>query len=158
MDSSRGAWRGMSLLTGRVREFYERFPYPHYPLFATPRWQEGYSGASFFAGRLAEEKFGLRPALISSKTNSVRILCAGSGEIQPYVLRRLEPNRHSIQCVDLARGSLLRAKIRLFLRGRRVKYACSDLREFLKSYPEHYQHCDAYGVLHHLSDAWPCQL
>lgn len=134
--------------THAVGAFYEKFPYPSYPLFAGLRWQEGYLGASLFAARLYEATHaGARAAV----RHQPRILLAGCGEALPYVLRKMEPRAHKLTCVDLSQRSIQRAKIRLATNFRPTELFATDLKDFLLTNPtEQFSHIDSYGVLHHM--------
>ncbi len=134
--------------TNAVNAFYERFPYPSYPLFAGLRWQEGYLGASLFAAKLYESHhLGARAAI----NTTPQILLAGCGEALPYVLRKIEPRAHKMTCVDLSRRSIKRARIRLLTNIKPTELVGADLKEFLLTHPPaRYAHIDSYGVLHHM--------
>ncbi|MBI2603802.1 MAG: methyltransferase domain-containing protein [Deltaproteobacteria bacterium] len=131
---------------------YNRFPYPHYPIFAKPLWQEGYWGSSLFIGRLLYDLRKVVPPALSSDHASHRILNAGCGDTQPYVLRKLEPSHFHIDCVDLSRTALRRAKLRTFPYVYKMSFHEQDLLAYTKNRAEEYDHIEAYGVLHHLED------
>ena len=134
------------MTTTEVHSLYERRPYPHYPLLAKPRWQDGYLGSSLFAQQLSH------PAVTQEKPH--RVLSIGCGEILPYILRKWEDPSTAITCVDLSARSLSRAKFRCaFTRGS-VSYVQADINEWLSSIPQQdlqFDHIEAYGVIHHIS-------
>lgn len=138
----------MSDATLQVQELYERHPYPHYPLLAKPRWQDGYLGSSLFA----RHQFA---PLSSDPTKPAHFLSIGSGEILPYIIRQWEPSATKVACVDLSKRSLRRASFRTALLGRQISFHRIDINEFLApSGPNPhvtYDHIEAYGVLHHIS-------
>lgn len=133
------------MTTTEVQSLYERRPYPHYPLLAKPRWQDGYLGSSLFAAQLAGND-------ILSGEHRV-ILSVGSGEILPYILRRWEDVNSKLNCVDLSRRSLKRARLRcMFLRGR-TDFIQDDINHWLDTPALHsvqFDHIEAYGVIHHI--------
>lgn len=138
----------MSDATLQVQQLYERHPYPHYPLLAKPRWQDGYLGSSLFA----RHQFIHEPA---APTKPAHFLSIGSGEILPYIIRQWEPSATKVTCVDLSRRSLRRAQFRAALLGRQIAFHQADINEFLHaSSPTSgltYDHVEAFGVLHHIS-------
>jgi SAM-dependent methyltransferase len=130
-----------------VRALYERYPYPHYPLLAKPRWQEGWLTGSLFSARLAAWRNGT-----SSDGSSRRILIAGCGEILPAVICAQEPRAHRIDAVDLSAGSLRRAMFRCASEITRLRLHQADATEWFARHQTTYDHIDCYGVLHHLAD------
>jgi hypothetical protein len=147
------------LITDAVQKLYEKHPYPHYPIFAKPIWQDGYIGCSKFAGRIFEDVVGSRAAINIPRGQFVRqgrsVLLVGSGEIQPYIIRKNEPADHRLLCVDLSKRSLRRARFRLLSTFRSTQFIRSDILQFLKhqgTVSGPFDHVDAYGVLHHLSN------
>ncbi len=134
-------------LTEAVRSLYERHPYPRYPLFARPRWQEGYLACSAFSARLASDLTGA----VAPKDGAT-VLIAGGGEILPYVIRRLEPTSRRLISIDLSRRSINRARLRLALARGKAELRRGDVNDYLASGEpgQVFSHIDAYGVLHHL--------
>lgn len=129
---------------GGVRQFYEVHQYPYYPLFATPRWQEGYLTSSLFSA-----------ALVGKMRTSMgrKVLIAGAGEILPYVIRKWEPASHTVMALDASGPSLKRAKIRCLRTTKSVRFVTDDLNRFLAANgTQLFDHIDAFGVLHHLPD------
>lgn len=136
------------ITTNAVSAFYEKFPYPSYPLFAGLRWQEGYLGASHFAAKLYEAQ---NPGARSAIKTAPQILLAGCGEALPYILRKMEPRSHTLTCVDLSRRSIRRARVRLLTSIKPTQLVDADLKDFLLTRPSaRYAHIDSYGVLHHM--------
>jgi SAM-dependent methyltransferase len=129
-----------------VARLYEAYPYPRYPLLAKPRWQEGFLSSSAFAARLA----GVSGA--PAHRGRAEVLIGGAGEILPYVIRKWEPARNRVTCLDLCRTSLARARWRLFPSLKPTAFVHGDLAAFLTKETERFTHIDAYGVLHHLAD------
>jgi SAM-dependent methyltransferase len=132
--------------TLQVQALYERRPYPHYPLWAKPLWQDGYLGSSLFSSQLL-----LGRARDSTATHN--FLSIGPGEILPYIIRQWEPSATNLHCVDLSQRSLNRAKFRTALLGKRVSYYRDDINNLLPQQPFHqmiFDHAEAYGVLHHI--------
>lgn len=133
------------MTTTEVQSLYERRPYPHYPLLAKPRWQDGYLGSSLFAQHLSR--------VVGEKPK--RVLSIGCGEILPYILRKWEDPSVALTCVDLSARSLNRAKFRCaFTRGP-VTYLQTDINAWLAATENHglqFDHIEAYGVIHHISN------
>lgn len=138
-------------VTTSVQKMYERYPYPHYPILAKPRWQDGYLGLSLFSARLLAANRQRAPAIWQPR-QAPRILCAGCGEIQPYILRQLEPWRHRLIGVDLSERSLLRARLRMLASLAGFTLVQSDINAFLQATKESFHHVDAFGFFHHLVD------
>ena len=140
-------------ITSAVRALYEAYPYPRYPLLATPRWQDGYLTHSNFASTLASDLYGTSETTIipSNAKTSATVLIGGGGEILPYVIRKWEPARHKVISVDLSARSLRRARWRCLWDPRRTKFARADLDQYLQAQTPHsFSHIDVYGVLHHM--------
>ncbi len=133
-------------ITDAVRWLYERHPYPHYPLLARPRWQEGYLASPAFAARLATDLVGVAPS------DGATVLIAGGGEILPYVIRRLEPSTRRVISIDLSATSVRRAKLRIALAFGKAELRRGDINDYLAAGEpgQVFAHVDAYGVLHHL--------
>lgn len=138
----------MSQTTLQVQRLYERRPYPHYPLLAKPRWQDGYLGSSLFAHWLSHDR--------GFDTNLPRhVLSIGSGEILPYIIRQWESSATRLDCVDLSQRSIRRAQFRTALLGRKIVFHCDDINLLLQSgglKGRSFDHVEAYGVLHHIPD------
>jgi SAM-dependent methyltransferase len=130
--------------TAAVAALYERHPYPHYPLLARPRFQEGWMVPSTFAARLLRTRPADGPVLV-----------AGSGEILPWMVRKWEPDSREVVSVDLSARSLARAKIRSALQWGPKRWVQGDILEFLQGPPHAVQkwaHIECWGVLHHMFD------
>lgn len=130
-----------------VRALYEHRPYPHYPLLAKPRWQEGWIANSLLSKSLAASRTGL-----VSRGEPHRILVAGCGEILPAVICANEPAAHRIDAVDLSRRSLRRAWFRCVTELTRLRLKRADLEVWCTVHQAHYDHIDCFGVLHHMAD------
>lgn len=137
-------------IVDKVREQYERYPYPGYPILATPRWQEGYLGFSSFAAKLFLDHFQSLAAV--SRVDRPSVLVAGCGEIQPAVFSRGEPRHHHLSCWDLSKRSVRRAQFRTGLHFRSIDYQVGDIDHLLNQSRKKFSHVDLFGVLHHLSD------
>jgi hypothetical protein len=141
-----------------VRQLYQAFPYPNYPLFGKLRWEDGYAASSEFSGQLLEDVTGHIPSIRKVSHNRLvskkrTILLGGSGEAQPYILRKLEPSGHRLINVDVSSASLRRARVRLLFDLRESIFARFDLCRYLDEQglvTGPYDHVDLFGVLHHL--------
>lgn len=136
-------YHSKTMTTSEVQSLYERRPYPHYPLLAKPRWQDGYLGSSLFAAALSSQ--------VAQGTGD--FLSVGCGEILPYIIRKWEPQKTSIHCVDLSRRSLNRAKFRCITTSGTTNFYQADINELLvseKFQQKKFKHIEAYGVLHHI--------
>lgn len=128
-----------------VRALYEAYPYPCYPLLATPRWQDGYLTHSRFAvcvaGGEAPLAGGAQPT----------VLIGGGGEILPYIIRKWEPRGKAVISIDLSRRSTRRARWRTLFTSKSTRFLQGDLDAYLAQAPAgSFAHIDAYGVLHHM--------
>lgn len=89
----------------RVREQYNRFPYPPVPWLAIPRRGEG-QGLRF--------ELGTRLAFGASHSHAgIRILVAGAGTLEALVVAQTHPLAREVVAVDLSRASLRRLRSRL---------------------------------------------
>ncbi len=133
------------MTTSEVQSLYERRPYPHYPLLAKPRWQDGYLGSSRFARALTFQ--GNHPS------TPANFLSVGCGEILPYILRKWESRATTLSCVDLSQRSLNRAKFRCATTIGTTKFFQADINQLLLS-PKFkqmkFEHIEAFGVIHHI--------
>lgn len=143
-------------ITSKVKALYEAFPYPHYPLFAPLRWQDGYLSSLAFVRRLlADQHIAAErstQAVISHRRP--RILLAGSGEALPYIMGKMEPSGHYLTSIDISARSMRRARTRMLWTWRRKEFIAGDLNQYLTapSLHEHFDHIDSFGVLHHLAN------
>ncbi|MBP6217626.1 MAG: class I SAM-dependent methyltransferase [Oligoflexales bacterium] len=144
-------------ITASVELQYNLFPYPSYPLLGKPFWQDSYSASSLFAGCLLKGVSGIVPSLfarddsVKSAQSCPRVLIAGCGEMLPLVIRQLEPSSHQVFALDLSLANLKRAQLRMRNSSSSVVFIHDDLENFAKKSPIHFDHIDAYGVLHHLA-------
>ncbi|WP_224959525.1 class I SAM-dependent methyltransferase [Geomonas subterranea] len=126
-----------------VRQHYELYPYPDYPLFASVRRSDTYANNldalwALFNGELPPPE-------------SRRILIAGCGSFAPYPFALANPAT-SIVALDLSRKSLNRARLHCLLHGiSGVDFVPGDLCGPDLA-PGPFGMIDAYGVLHHLAD------
>ncbi len=135
-----------------VAKFYNRFPYPNYPLLARPRWQDGFLTSSFFSGRLAAQARNGK-----SQQNAPRgdVLVAGCGEILPYIIRKWEPLDATVVNIDLSGRSLRRARFRTMLTRGKSEFHETDIVSFLDrcgAETRTFAHIETFGMLHHMSD------
>ena len=149
-------------ITQAVTALYEKRPYPHYPLVAKPRWQDGYLVSSLFSQtnrssyKLAQASLDSKVILDSSSTpRSTEVLIAGSGEMLPYIIRRWEPRRFNVVSVDLSGRSLRRARIRLLFNFSKTEFHQNDINLFMenaRTSGRMFRHVEAFGVFHHVAD------
>lgn len=139
-------------ITEAVAIQYNSFPYPNYPVFSKPRWQDSYMGSSLFVGNLLYKNTNLIPPILEDRNSKKHILVAGCGDTQPYILRKLEPNSFHLDCVDISKSSLRRAALRTFPYWINLNFIEEDLQLFARRNKEVYDHIDAWGVLNHLAD------
>jgi SAM-dependent methyltransferase len=152
-------------LVDTVKRFYSRFPYPNYPLFAKPAWQDGYLTHSQFARCLAQDlSLGVARATSERSPWAIygkalpfhrEVLIAGSGEILPFVMRRWERRDHRVVAIDLSARSLRRARFRLLLSSLKPsEFVNQDLDHYLETSlaMATLDHVEAYGVLHHMAN------
>ncbi|MFK7827171.1 MAG: class I SAM-dependent methyltransferase [Oligoflexales bacterium] len=145
-------------ITKKVANFYERFPYPNYPLFARPYCPDAYWSSSRVLGVLASDLTGYPCGVLTQLPQALehhQILVLGCGDTQPYLFKKWEPLNHHINFVDLSGKSLFRARLRFGIHARKVDWVHSDLGSFLSAAAEtrrKFNHIDAYGVLHHLAE------
>jgi len=142
-------------IAANVRRLYERYPYPHYPLLATPRLAEAWLISSAFATRLNRSGSAVgTPRVLTHNPLPEHVLIAGSGEILPWIVRRWERNTTRVTAVDLSGQSLRRARFRTCLtRGALVLHQ-GDIQEFLTGAAANgaaFSHVECYGMLHHLA-------
>lgn len=135
-----------------VKEQYEQFPYPGYPILAKPIWQDGYLTSSRFAALLAAIHQNLRLKQSLDGQNKIAIL--GCGDMLPYIFNKWESRKSVVEAIDLSRQNLLRAKVRCALGASfGCKFIEADLQQYLRMQEsDSLRHCDAYGVLHHLAE------
>lgn len=140
-----------------VAALYNRFPYPNYPLFARPRWQDGYLTSSYFSGRLLHVQrqvgTGSRGQPESPPAPRGPVLVAGCGEMLPYILRKWEPPEFPVVNVDLSKRSLQRGRIRTLLTRGRSEFVTADVVDFLDRCAEtdkKFAHVETFGMLHHM--------
>ena len=127
----------------KVRNHYERHPYPRYPLLATVRCSDTYALNLEALWALFNGEY-LSP-------ESGRILIAGSGSFSPYPASTANPTAR-ITALDLSAANLRRAKLHCLLHRRRnISFLQGDLLD-LKTAPGPFHFIDSFGVLHHLDD------
>lgn len=128
-------------ITERVSQFYNEFPFPHYPIFFRPRPANAYLGTAQFSQAL----MNVRPL-----NNSVLVL--GCGEMQPYLYEKW--NNYAFYhhtYLDISKKSIDRSKWRVAKPSSRLRrWVCDDVNQFFQTDKQVYSHVDAYGVLHHL--------
>lgn len=147
-------------ITKKVKEFYQYFPYPAYPVLLRPPLQEAYLSTSIFNSVLARDCHQMNCGVgrYSSKYPNSRVTILGCGDTQPYIFNKLEPRNHHLTFVDLSQKNLARAKFRSMFTFNRASWIQTDLSQYLLDVymtekSSSYAHIDAYGVLHHLSNS-----
>ena len=140
----------MELIDQQVREMYELFPYPNYPLFAKPRWQEGYLASSTFSSALRDSDLNQLDQSRALPTPK-EIIIGGAGEILPAVMAQWDGGKN-IEAVDFSSRSLRRAKIRGLMSFQPCRYVLSEFEGYMSSQKKALRHVDVYGVLHHLAN------
>lgn len=126
-----------------VRQHYETYPYPRYPLLASVRRKDtGHLNLAALWKRLN----GYPPPRTARE-----ILIAGCGSFAPYPFSVANPDT-PITALDLSMANIKRARLhcRLHLRFN-VRFIVGDLLA-TDTAPGPFGFIDAYGVLHHLPD------
>lgn len=128
---------------GLVREQYETWPYPSYPLFAKARprkvWQ---LNAAYLADRCG----------VAPPPERARIWIAGCGTLQPHVFATANPGA-DVLATDLSQASLRQARRRCRWHGQRhVRYAPVDLADTATLPDGPFDLIECYGVLMCLPD------
>ncbi len=121
-----------------VKDHYERFPYPDYPLW--------------FAGRRSElKKIRFKAPHLSKGWEPEHIWLVGCGALSPLLFARAYPRSH-IRASDLSAANLTIAQVRSLLFGYpSVDFRQEDFMEAARSIDlqEKFDLIDAYGVIHH---------
>lgn len=126
-----------------VKEHYQCYPYPQYPLIASVRRCDTYA---LNLDALWCRFNGKLPAITDKN-----ILIAGCGTFAPYPWSVANPDA-KITALDLSELSLRRAKLHCFLHRRRnVNFQCGDLLDNTRGSSQ-FSLIDSYGVLHHLEN------
>lgn len=145
----------------RVRNQYERFPYPPVSPVAIPRRTQG-QGLCYEKGMAG----GVDPGRVRAKHDGIRILVAGAGTLEPLVVAQRHPRAKEIVAVDCSAASVERLTIRLSLAGIRqsllwplnwrrdrhrpqVRVVRADLLDWEEG---QFDYIIATNVLHHLPD------
>ena len=148
-----------ALITESVRALYEKFPYPHYPLWLPLKVSNGTYASSSFAAQLFKMQTGqvasiMQPGEQFCPRDNI-ILIGGCGDTLPYIVRRLEPRAHHMLCVDLSEANIKRARRRHLFQLGRSRFVTADLETFMSKEGKvagPYDHIDLYGVLHHMAN------
>jgi len=134
----------MSLLQ-RIKEQYEKFPYPSISLLAKAKAADCH---------LINYEAGMAASFGSCKRAVMRpkILIAGCGTFEPYIVALANPNAE-ITALDFSSRALkkLRWRMRLRCPGRKIKYICSSI-EALSENLGKFDMIVATGILHHLEN------
>ena len=131
------------MISDQVRDHYERYPYPHYPLLSSVRSCDTYALNlqalwARFNGECRDAADG-------------RILIAGSGSFAPYPMAVANP-RAEITALDLSAANLKRALLHCLIHGRRnIAFVRGDILDPAIA-PGPFHFIDSFGVLHHLDD------
>jgi len=130
-------------MSDAVRQHYELYPYPHYPLLAAVRRCDTY--ALNLIAQWARFNGTLPPQA------AMHILIAGCGSFAPYPFAVANPDT-PITALDLSQRSLRRARMHCLLHGHRtITFQAGDLLDPAVA-DDRFGLIDAYGVLHHLED------
>lgn len=116
----------------KVKEHYEKYPYPHYSWWAYGRWSD--------LKHLDLRTWGgVQPLR--------RVWLVGCGTIQPVMFARRNPSIRLI-CSDLSQATLRQLRRRCWLFGcHQLEFYCEDFLEH--HFDEKVDAIDAYGVIHH---------
>ena len=126
-----------------IRDHYERYPYPHYPLLSSVRRCDTYA--------LNLQALWARFNGVFPTAGEGRILIAGSGSFAPYPMSIANPLAE-ITALDLSEANLKRARLHCILHGRRnVGFVQGDLLDPAIA-PGPFHFIDSFGVLHHLDE------
>lgn len=130
-------------MSDEVRQHYEAYPYPGYPLLASVRRCDTY--ALNLAALWTRFNGALPPQ------NARKILIAGCGSFAPYPFAVSNPDI-PITALDLSSSNLKRARLHCLLHGiSNVSFLKDNLRDH-KIANGPYGLIDSYGVIHHLPD------
>ncbi len=130
-------------MSTKVREHYEKHPYPSYPLIASVRRYDTChlnleSLWGRFNGKLPDQKIK-------------KILIAGCGSFAPYPFAVANPDAE-ITALDISNKSLNRAKAHCLLHGHfSVRFCRGDLIDATVCNST-FDMLDAFGILHHLEE------
>ncbi len=141
-----------SQINQALRNQYEAFSASRFSLRSIIKWQDGYKSSSHFAARLYEDLTGSIHAIHREKPfrEKPKVLLAGCGELQPFVVRKLENPGHKLYCVDVSRTSLYRARFRLAPGFGKTTFIRSDINEYLGHCNQEFDHIDISGLLPYL--------
>ncbi|MCC6277930.1 MAG: class I SAM-dependent methyltransferase [Oligoflexia bacterium] len=126
----------------KVREQYEKYPYPEPALLAYPSrslsCHAAYEvGAALTTGKLASHA-GKRIALI------------GCGTQEPLIMAKLHPKAH-VTAIDVSKKSLRQAKLSTQLWFcDNIEFVHNDLESFAIENEGRFDYVHCYGVVHHL--------
>ncbi len=116
----------------KIHEHYEKYPYPHYPIYSLGKWSE--------LDSVDCSKWDAQRAI-----NDIWI--AGCGTIAPLMFGRRN-YKSLILATDFSEAALKIAYRRLRLMGiRNVQFKKEDI--FDAKYNERFDAIDAFGVIHH---------
>ncbi|PIR22013.1 MAG: hypothetical protein COV44_10100 [Deltaproteobacteria bacterium CG11_big_fil_rev_8_21_14_0_20_45_16] len=122
-------------MSNPVREHYEKYPYPSYPLFLLGSWKD--------LERVDLDRWGLN-------REARDLWIVGCGSISALMFGRRNP-RTRILATDLSSTSLRRLRMRLWLHG--VHNVRLEQDDFLNSERVNdFDAIDCYGVLHHIEE------
>lgn len=129
-------------MSNNVRQHYQLYPYPAYPLLASVRSCDTYA---LNLHALQAAFYAMEPAAAQ------RILIAGCGSFAPYPFAVANPQAQ-ITALDLSANSLKRARLHCLLHRRfNIRYIEGDLLSHAET-GNGYDLIDAYGVLHHMNN------
>jgi SAM-dependent methyltransferase len=126
-----------------VRDHYQQYPYPHYPLLASVRRCDTYA--------LNLHALWLHFNGTLPPPEAQRILIAGCGTFAPYPWAVANPTV-AITALDLSSRTLQRAAWHCRLHGRTsIDFRCANILD-RNAIDGSYGIIDSYGVLHHLEE------
>lgn len=134
------------LLRAAVKQHYEKYVYPQFPLLSSIRLCDAYA--------LNLEALWARFNGQKLSSGQQKILLAGCGSFSPYPTA-MANRQADIIAVDLSKSNLDRAKLHTLLhRCFNVRFIEEDLTN-LENHPgmENFHFIDCYGVLHHILNA-----
>lgn len=138
-----------SSLLSQIELFYSAFPYPHYPLFSKPRWQDAYLNSYQFCNRM------LNQVDLNLHLDTQPTLLMGCGEILPLLINKWAASKNPIYAVDLSLQSLRRSKFRNMFQNSNLHHVHQDINDFLRASQllgHKFGFIQSFGVLHHLPD------
>lgn len=142
-EISIGQFSWYSAVMDAVRQHYETYPYPRYPLLASIRRSD--------TNHLKLAKLWAAWNSCELPKADKQILIAGCGSFAPYPFSLANPDCR-ITALDLSVANIKRARLHCLLHlCLNVRFAVGDLLDSQMA-PGAYGLIDAFGVVHHLPD------